>query len=159
MSNKGISCDVVNLVRELKEEDEEDFCSCFEDDEVWKEAEEPTKDDPRKYVLDEFSVKLFFKGISIDDVGESSSGLSGIGVVMERSSGFPVIQVQKKLDFFVDESVADYLALMDGIVEALENNIHHVYAFTDSAILQDQVSLLLAYIDSELLDLSLHEFL
>lgn len=155
MGDKEISCDV-NSVRELREEEEEDFCSCFEDDEVWKEAEEPTKEEQRKYVLDEFSVKLFFKGISMNGVGESSSGLSGIGVVMERSAGHPVIQVQKKLDFYVEESVADYLALMDGMVEALENNILHVYAFTDSEILQDQVSLLLAYIGSELVDLWAH---
>ncbi|XP_031405110.1 uncharacterized protein LOC116214033 isoform X2 [Punica granatum] len=130
----------VNIIRELKEEEEEDFRSCFEDDEVWKEAEEPPREEPRKCVLDDqFSVKLFFKGISMNEVGDSSSGLSGIGVVMERSADFPVIRVQKKLDFYVDESVADYLALMDGIVEALENNIRHVYAFTDSEIFHDQI--------------------
>ncbi|KAK4768301.1 hypothetical protein SAY87_003442 [Trapa incisa] len=132
------SCDVIS-VGEWKAEEEEDFCSCFEDDEVWKEPEEPAKEEPGNLVLDEFSVKLFFKGISMNDVGVSSPGLSGIGVIMERPAGLPAIQVQKKLDFYVEESVADYLALMDGLMEALENNIRHVYAFTDSEIIQDQI--------------------
>lgn len=126
----------VNIVRE---EDEEDFRSCCEDEEVWKETEESVKEES-KDDLDEFSVKMFFKGISIADVGDSGSGISGIGVVMERSANLPVIQVQKKLDFHVEESVADYLALMDGLVEASQNNIRCVYAFTDSELLYDQMT-------------------
>ena len=129
-----------SLVREVRvEEDEEDFRSCCEDDEVWKETEEVVKEE-EKEELDEFSVKMFFKGISLAETGDSSSGFSGIGVVMERSADSPVIQVQKKLDFYVEESVADYLALMDGLTEAIQNKIHRVYAFTDSAMLYDQVS-------------------
>ncbi|KAG6691478.1 hypothetical protein I3842_10G065400 [Carya illinoinensis] len=125
-----------NLVRE---EDEEDFRSCCEDDEVWKETEESAKEES-KDDLDEFSVKMFFKGISIADVGDSGSGLSGIGVVMERSTNNPLIQVQKKLDFHVEASVADYLALMDGLAAATQNSIRRVYAFTDSELLYDQVT-------------------
>jgi ribonuclease HI len=60
---------------------------------------------------------------------------------MERTEHVPVIQVQKKLDFYVEESVADYLALMDGLAEAMQNNIRRVYAFTDSELLYGQVSL------------------
>jgi ribonuclease HI len=106
---------------------------------VWKETEESVKEES-KDDLDEFSVKMFFKGISIADVGDSGSGISGIGVVMERSANLPVIQVQKKLDFHVEESVADYLALMDGLVEASKNNIRCVHAFTDSELLYDQMT-------------------
>lgn len=51
-----------------------------------------------------------------------------------------MIQVQKKLNFFVDESVANYLALMDGLLEATRNNIKRVFAFTESPILFDQVT-------------------
>lgn len=130
----------VNFVRE---EDEEEFRSCCEDEEVWKDTEELQKEE-EKNDFDEFSVKMFFKGMSIDGYGDSSSGVSGIGVFMERSSGFPVIKVQKKLDFYVEEPVAEYLALMDGLMEALQNNICHVYAFTDSELLYDQVSLFLS---------------
>lgn len=126
----------VNLPRE---EDEEEFRSCCEDDEVWKENEEPVKVES-KDDLDEFSVKMFFKGISLTGFGDSSVGLSGIGVVMERAANVPVIQVQKKLDFYVEEPVADYLALMDGLVEAVQNKVRRVYAFTDSELLYDQVS-------------------
>ncbi|KAG2688100.1 hypothetical protein I3843_09G078600 [Carya illinoinensis] len=125
-----------NLVRE---EDEEDFRSCCEDEEVWKETEEPVKEESKKD-LDEFSAKMFFKGISIADVGDSGSGISGIGVVMERSANAPVLRVQKKLDFYVEESVANYLALMDGLVEASLNDIRRVYAFTDSQLLYDQIN-------------------
>ena len=133
MENQAVH---VNIVRE---EDEEDFCSCCEDEEVWKETEELVKEESKED-LDEFSVKMFFKGISISDVEDSGSGISGIGVVMERSANVPVIQVQKKLDLYVEESVAEYLALMDGLVEAAQNNIRRVYAFTDSELLFDQVS-------------------
>lgn len=126
----------VNL---LREEDEEEFRSCCEDDEVWKETEEPVKVDP-KDDLDEFSVKMFFKGMSIAGYGDSGFGLSGIGVVMERSTNVPAIQVQKRLDFYVEEPVANYLALMDGLMEAVQNKVRRVYAFTDSELLYDQVS-------------------
>ena len=74
MENQAIH---VNIV---KEEDEEDFCSCCEDEEVWKETEELVKEESKEYLY-EFSVKMFFKGISISDVKDSSFGISGIGVV------------------------------------------------------------------------------
>ncbi|XP_019170235.1 PREDICTED: uncharacterized protein LOC109165768 isoform X2 [Ipomoea nil] len=90
--------------------------------------------------LDEHSVKLYFKGVSISGPGDTGSGLSGIGVVMERSIiNSPPMEVQKKLDFFVEELAADYLALMDGLVEAAHNKIRRVYAVTDSEILYNQV--------------------
>lgn len=131
----------VNVVREVRlEEDEEEFRSCCEDEEVWKDTEDVVLKEEQKEDLDEFSVKFFFKGVSITEAGDSGSGFSGIGVVMERSINLPIIQVQKKLDFYVEESVADYLALMDGLIEALQNKIRRVYAFTDSELLYDQVS-------------------
>ncbi|CAI0401875.1 unnamed protein product [Linum tenue] len=122
----------VNVFRENNklDEDEEDFRSCCGDDEV----EEPKAD------LDEFSVKMFFKGVSITDSGHSGPGYSGIGVVMERQEKAPLVQVQKKLDFYVESSVADYLALMDGLTEAVQNNFRHVYASTDSSLLYNQIT-------------------
>lgn len=126
----------LNLVRE---EDEEEFRSCCEDEELWKDNEEQLKGETNDD-LDEFSVKMFFKGISISGFGDSGSGLSGIGVFIERSSTLSAIQVQKKLDFYVEEPVADYLALMDGLIEVVQNNIRRVYAFTDSELLYDQVN-------------------
>lgn len=141
MDERAVCCDgsSLKMAREVKlEEDEEEFRSCCEDDEVWTETDDSVKVEP-KYILGEFSVKLFFKGISINEFGESAVELSGIGVSMERLADLPIIQVQKKLDFFVEESVADYLALMDGLVEASQNNIRHVYAFTDSKMLYDQI--------------------
>lgn len=128
-----------NSVVEMKlEEDEEDFRSCCEDVEDLKEREELAKE-CSKNNLDAVSVNMFFKGVSIAEAGEGGAGLSGIGVVMDRSANVPSIQVQKKLDFFVDESVADYLALMDGLLEAAQNKITRVFAFTDSEVLFDQV--------------------
>ncbi|KAF7842534.1 putative E3 ubiquitin-protein ligase rbrA [Senna tora] len=127
------------LVSRGREEEEDEFCSCCEDEEVWKETEqlvvEELKDDSV-----ESSVKLFFKGLSIAGVENSSSGYSGIGVFMERPSGLPVIRVQKKLDFYAEEPLADYLALIDGLLEALKNNVRRIYAFTDSDLLYDQVT-------------------
>ncbi|CAL5410455.1 unnamed protein product [Camellia sinensis] len=130
---------VVNSGRETKlEEDEEDFRSCCEDEDELMEREESAKESS-KDILDEGSVNMFFKGISIAKAGECGTGLSGIGVVMERSANVALIQVQKKLDFYVDESVANYLALMDGLLEAARNKIVRVFACTDSEILYDQI--------------------
>nr|KJB66998.1 hypothetical protein B456_010G169300 [Gossypium raimondii] len=116
------------------EEDEEDFRSYCEDEDVWKETEGVVKEE-----VNEFSVKMFFKGISLAEFGDSFFGFSGIGVVMEGSANSPVIQVQKKLDFYLDESVVDYLALMDGLTAAMQNKIRTVYAFADSPLLYDQI--------------------
>ncbi|KAK9152427.1 hypothetical protein Syun_010736 [Stephania yunnanensis] len=123
-------------------DDEEEFCSCCgegEEEEEWRDTEELTKEGTKEFV-DEFCLKMFFKGVSLIEPGDSDSGFSGIGVVMEKSPGVPVLQVQKKLDFYVEESVAEYLALMDGLVEALRNNIRQVVAFTDSKIVYDQIT-------------------
>ncbi|KAL2494053.1 RING-type domain-containing protein [Forsythia ovata] len=84
---------------------------------------------------------MYFKGVSVVGPGDSGSRLSGIGVVMERSRSTPLIRVQKKLDFYVEELVADYLALLDGLSEAIQNNFRRVTAFTNSEVLYDQVSL------------------
>ncbi|CAN1221427.1 hypothetical protein LINGRAPRIM_LOCUS281 [Linum grandiflorum] len=131
------------------EDDEEDFRSCCgdddDDDQIWKETgetakeEKPTTNDD----LDEYSVKMFFKGVSITEAAGDSSGpgYSGIGVVMERKESVPLIQVQKNLDFYVESLVADYLALMEGLTVLIETNISDVYAFTDSSLLYKQVSL------------------
>lgn len=136
MDNQAVIC--IKMDREVKfEEEEEEFCSCC-GDEDWKESSDSVKEG-LKDKLDEFSVRILFKGASM--AGTSESGLSGIGVVIERPSNLPVIQVQKKLDFYVEESVADYLALMDGLVEAMRHKRYRrVFAFTDSEILYDQIS-------------------
>jgi len=49
------------------------------------------------------------------------------------------MQVQKKLDFYVDKTVAEHLALMDGVLAALELRVPRVQAFTDSDLVYDQV--------------------
>lgn len=133
----------ITVVMELKlEEDEDEFRSCCADEEEL-DVEEITKQGLKfctdDEFLDEFSVRMFFKGVSISNHGNNCFNVSGIGVVMEGANKVPVIQVQKKLDFFVDESVADYLALMEGLLEATQNNIKRVFAFTDSTILFHQV--------------------
>ncbi|KAM0038729.1 putative transcription factor interactor and regulator CCHC(Zn) family [Helianthus debilis subsp. tardiflorus] len=130
---------------ELKfEDDEDEFRSCCADEEelnregIIKQGVKNDGDDDD--VLDEHSVRMFFKGVSIEDPRDTGFNISGIGVVMERTNKIPMIQVQKKLDFFVDESVAEYLALMDGITEAARNDIKRVFAFTDSTTLFDQIT-------------------
>jgi len=128
-----------------EEEEEDEFCSCCEEEaeerdeeereeEEWKETEEKVVEG-LKEELDEFSVRMFFKGLSITGVENSTSGFSGIGVFMERSSNLPPIRVQKRLDFYAEEPMVDYLALMDGLLEALQYKIRRVYAFTDSELL------------------------
>uniref|UniRef100_A0A1D1ZHY9 RBR-type E3 ubiquitin transferase n=1 Tax=Anthurium amnicola TaxID=1678845 RepID=A0A1D1ZHY9_9ARAE len=118
---------------------EEEFRSCCAEDEEWKEVEESatlgSEDD-----LDEFTMKIFFKGVSECEAEGSTSGVSGIGVVMERSPGLPVLQVQKKLDFYVEPSVAEHLALLDGLLEALRVGVRRVFAFTDSETVNNQIA-------------------
>lgn len=137
MSSDGSSA---NLAKNVKvDEDEEEFRSCCEDENELREREELVKVGSEVDDFDEHSVKLYFKGVSVAGPRESSYGFSGIGVVMERSANVSPIQVQKKLDFYVEESVANYLALMDGLVEAKQNKITKIFAFTDSPILCEQV--------------------
>ncbi|MQL89449.1 hypothetical protein Taro_022027, partial [Colocasia esculenta] len=119
---------------------EDDFRSCCAEDEEWKEAEEHVEEGPRDE-LDEFSVKMFFKGVSVCDTEGSASGVSGIGVVMERSSSVPVFRVQKKLHFCVEPSVAELLALLDGLLEALrDGKVRRVFAYTDSESVSKQIA-------------------
>lgn len=133
----------IALTESKFEEDEDEFRSCCADEEeldieeMIKQGSKNGKDDDS---LDEFSVRMYFKGVSVEDLGNNGFNVSGIGVVIERANKVPIIQVQKKLDFFVDESVANYLALMDGLLEATRNNIKRVFAFTDSAILFNQIT-------------------
>ncbi|GFQ04819.1 protein ariadne-2 [Phtheirospermum japonicum] len=91
--------------------------------------------------LDEHAVKMYFKGVSAAGPGDSpGSRISGVGVVMEKSGDDCPLRVQKRLDFYVDELVADYLALLDGLSVAIQNDIRRVYAFTDSESLHNQIT-------------------
>lgn len=142
MENQEVSCECEELpLNHIG--DEEEFTSCCGDEEVWlKESDDSAKvaeKEKKDKLDDEFSVKMFFKGVSISERGDSGSGYSGIGVVLERSGDFEVIQVQKKLEFYVEESVANYLALMDGLQVALQYNLRSVVAVTDSELLYNQV--------------------
>ncbi|XP_010536490.1 PREDICTED: uncharacterized protein LOC104811473 [Tarenaya hassleriana] len=145
MENQVSSFDALplNPIGESRLElDEEDFRSCCGDEEVWlKESDDMVKvAEEKKDELDEFSAKMFFKGVSMSQGGgDSGSGSSGIGVILERSADFAEIKVQKRLDFYAEGSVAEYLALMDGLVVALQNNICRVFAATDSELLYNQI--------------------
>ncbi|KAG6393900.1 hypothetical protein SASPL_144475 [Salvia splendens] len=111
------------------EEDEDDFKSCCED-----EDELDLKVD-----LDENVVKMYFKGVSVASPGDSGSRMSGIGVVMDRPGCSAPVRIQKKLDFYVEEPVAECLALLDGLSEAIQREAKCVFAFTDSEILHSQI--------------------
>ncbi|KAF9589786.1 hypothetical protein IFM89_028721 [Coptis chinensis] len=126
------------LEEEEEEEEEEEFCSCCAEEDDWKETEE-TALGLLKEDVEEVGLKMFFKGVSVAEPGDSDSGFSGIGVVLERSHGVSAVQVQKKIDFYVEESVAEYLALLDGLVEALRINACRILAFTDCELLYDQL--------------------
>ncbi|KAL1195115.1 E3 ubiquitin-protein ligase RSL1 [Cardamine amara subsp. amara] len=143
MENEEVSCECEELpLNHIG--DEEEFRSCCGDEEVWlKESDDSAKvaEEEKKDELDDkFSVKMFFKGVSISERGDSSFGYSGIGVVLEKSGDFELIQLQKKLEFYVEESVANYLALMDGLEVALQKNLSSVVAVTDSELLYNQIT-------------------
>ncbi|KAL3616745.1 hypothetical protein CASFOL_039139 [Castilleja foliolosa] len=122
------------------EEDEDDFRSCCEDEDELKEIEEENVKLDSDENLDEHVARMYFKGVSVVGPSDSpGSRISGVGVVIEKSGDDCVLRVQKRLDFYVDELVADYLALLDGFSVAIENDIRHVYAFTDSELLHNQI--------------------
>ncbi|KAK9726089.1 hypothetical protein RND81_05G189600 [Saponaria officinalis] len=123
----------------IPSEDEDEFRSCCgEDSEI--ETETETKDD-NDVDEDESTVKMYFKGVSINGFGKTNSGFSGIGVVIirGRSENNDVTCVQKRLDFSVENWVADYLALIDGLSEVLKTDVKRVFGFTDSLMLHQQI--------------------
>ncbi|PKA52248.1 E3 ubiquitin-protein ligase RNF144 [Apostasia shenzhenica] len=91
-------------------------------------------------VFDDSSLKIFSKGVSVAEASGLGSRVSGIGVVMEKPNGVSFLQVQKKLDFFVEELVAELLALMDGLLEARQNGFRKVLVFTDSDKVYRQIA-------------------
>ncbi|XP_058072018.1 E3 ubiquitin-protein ligase RSL1 [Magnolia sinica] len=121
------------------DEEEEEFRSCFAEEDEWRDLEESVEDGSKDEV-DEFTLKMFFKGVSIAQDGDPGQRASGIGVVMERLRQGAVHYVQKKLDFYVEESVAEHLALMDGLLEALRSDVTRVFAFTDSETVYSQIA-------------------
>ncbi|ERN14817.1 probable E3 ubiquitin-protein ligase rbrA isoform X1 [Amborella trichopoda] len=130
--NNGFSLKFYSEGRERIDEEDE-YRSCVAEEEEWRDAEDFKEDE----ASDHFS-KLFFKGVS--DLKEVGSSLSGIGVILKNSIDDSEMKIQKKLDFFVEESVAELLALMDGLSASLKIGIRRIQAFTDSAVLYDQIS-------------------
>lgn len=118
---------------------EEEFRSCCTEDEEWQDTEESLAEGAKEE-LDEFSLRMYFKGVSISKASGVGSRVSGIGVVMERSAGVPILKVQKKLDFYVEELVAEHLAFLDGLLVAQQNGVRKIYAFTDSESLYYQIA-------------------
>lgn len=127
---------------ETIDDEEEEFRSCCGDEDELKDREENPKT-VSDVNVDENSVKMYFKGVSVCGPGDCGTRSSGVGVVIERSGDddSPIL-VQKKLDFYVEEWVVDYLALLDGLSVAIQNGIRRVSAFTDSEVLFDQVRIL-----------------
>ncbi|XP_073273666.1 E3 ubiquitin-protein ligase RSL1-like isoform X1 [Primulina huaijiensis] len=141
MEDQRVIADGSNVI-EIKakyDEEEDEFRSCCGDEDELKDIEVNSKMDSKDN-LDELSVKMYFKGISVANPGDSRSGISGIGVVMQKSGDASPVRVQKKLDFYVEETIADYLALLDGLSVAMEKNIMRVLALTDSQAMYDQIT-------------------
>lgn len=134
----------ISSLRARFEEDDDEFRSCC--------GEESDSDERESKGGNESYATMYFKGVSIEGISDSSSGYTGIGVVIERHGGLPAIQVQKKLDFHVEGYVADCLALINGLSEAVMCNVKQVVAATDSRILYDQILLKEESYENTLLD-------
>eukprot|EP01018_Ginkgo_biloba_P029308 Gb_23736 [translate_table: standard] len=140
--------------------DIEEFDSCYEEEEEWRDTEENCDEEfsesscilndhresqdvfepkPKGPHLERF-FKMFFKGMSEIRSGELGLSSSGIGVVIQNPYGDILKKVQKKLEFYVDGTVAEHLALMDGLLAALELRVPRVQAFTDSELVYDQIA-------------------
>ncbi|KAL8143184.1 hypothetical protein V2J09_016216 [Rumex salicifolius] len=141
------------------EEDDDEFRSCC-GEESDSENEGESKEGGcaglkvnEEGLIDESAATMYFKGVSIEGMNESFCGFTGIGVVIGRPGvNNSAIQVQKKLDFYVEGYVADCLALIDGLSEAVLSGVKRVVAFTDSIILYDQILLKEESFENTLLD-------
>ncbi|CAN6465246.1 unnamed protein product [Victoria cruziana] len=131
----------------LEEEDDE-FRSCSAEDDEWRDAVDFIDDCLAKKCFHgvegscesdggEGYCRLYFKGVS---VGPDTESVSAIGVVLQAASEDSPVQVQKKLDFYVEESVVEHLALLDGLLAALRNGMHRISAFTDSEVVYDLIA-------------------
>ncbi|XP_074275709.1 E3 ubiquitin-protein ligase RSL1 [Silene latifolia] len=128
-----------NLAVVAFEEDEDEFRSCCGEDST-------NNDDCDGDDDDESIVKIYFKGISVNGFGKLCSGFSGIGVVIIKGKVGDEDEdvsccVQKRLDFYVENWVADYLALIDGLGQVLKSDVTRVFGFTDSQIMYEQIML------------------
>lgn len=85
---------------------------------------------------------LYFKGVSEMRPWKSKLGLSAsaIGVIVRKPEGEILLEVQKKLGYYVNEIVAEHLALIEGLVAALEQGVVRIHAFTGSEVLYNQVA-------------------
>lgn len=85
---------------------------------------------------------LYFKGVSEMRPWESKLGLSAtaIGFILRKPEGEILLEVQKNLGYYVDEIVAEHLALIEGLVAALEQGVVRIHAFTGSELLYNQVA-------------------
>jgi len=85
---------------------------------------------------------LYFKGVSEMRPWESKLGLSAtaIGVIIRQPAGESLFEMQKKLGYYVDEIVAEHLALIEGLMAALEQGVTRIHAFTGSEVLYNQVA-------------------
>jgi len=85
---------------------------------------------------------LYFKGLSEMRPWESKLGLSAsaIGVIVRKPEGEILLEVQKKLGYYVNEIVAEHLALIEGLMAALEQGVVRIHAFTGSEVLYNQVA-------------------
>eukprot|EP01018_Ginkgo_biloba_P015688 Gb_14231 [translate_table: standard] len=145
----------------LNLEEENEVCEEFEgvrvEEEEWNDAVEDfstmqrdsgkAEDDEYNESSSGFGVEdgffsLYFKGVSEIRTWESRLGqsASGIGVVICKPSGEMFSEVQKKLGFYVDQTVAEHLALIDGLLAALDRGLTRVNAFTDSELVYDQIA-------------------
>lgn len=85
---------------------------------------------------------LYFKGVSEMRPWESKLGLSAtaIGFIIRKPEGEILLELQKKLGYYVEEIVAEHLALIEGLMAALEQGVARIHAFTGSELLYNQVA-------------------
>lgn len=109
-------------------------------DELLSEEEYSSDNTSSQESIDEFSIRMYFKGVSFSYDRDLISKASGIGVIIETYEGYSIVQVQKKLDFYVQDLVVDHLALLDGLIEAQKNGVKKIIAFTDSLGVYHQIA-------------------
>ena len=82
---------------------------------------------------------MVFKAMLEIWLGELGLSSYGIGVFIQSPNGDYLMQVENKLDFYIDKTMAKHLSLMDGLLVALELSVPRIQVVTDSDVVYDHV--------------------
>ncbi len=77
--------------------------------------------------------------IYIDGASRGNPGRGGIGIICKDSTGNTIFTISKFVGI-VTNNQAEYIALIEGLKEAIKNNIKEAIIYSDSELLVNQLN-------------------